>query len=202
MSSTQMVVMAIVLITLLAGALGAWTMLRRRSLRQQFGSEYDRVVSESGTRQAEHELRDRRKRHNALELHELSPQARAQYAARWRELQAQFVDSPHDAVNHADDLVTQLLNELGYPSADYSEQIAQLSVDHASMLESYREAHEISLSNRRGEAATEDLRLAIVNFRALVANLLGQEPAAPPQDDASPESAPEIHHPRTEEVHA
>ncbi|HZM74129.1 MAG TPA: hypothetical protein VFC19_00295, partial [Candidatus Limnocylindrales bacterium] len=153
MSSTQLVVMAIVLIILVACALGAWTVLRRRSLRHQFGSEYDRVIKESDSRLAgEHELRDRQRRHSALQLRELSPQSREQYAAKWRELQAQFIDSPQDAVNEADDLVTRLIEELGYSPGNYAEQVAQLSVDHADTLKSYREAHEISLSNRRGEA--------------------------------------------------
>lgn len=182
MSSTQMVVMAIVLITLVAIAIGAWTVLRRRSLRrrslrQQFGSEYDRVVEESESRlAAEPKLRQRQRRHSDLELHELSPQANATYAARWRELQVQFINSPTDAVNAADDLVTQLIEDRGYPSGDYREQIAHLSVKHASTLESYRDAHQISLSNRRGEATTEQLRLALVHFRALVAQLLGSRP--------------------------
>jgi hypothetical protein len=207
MSSTQMVVMAIVLIILVACALGAWSVLRRRSLRDQFGSEYDRVIAESETRLAgEQVLRARQRRHDALDMRELSPQIRAQYAAKWRELQVQFIDSPTEAVNAADDLVTRLIEELGYPSGDYNEQVAHLSVDHAATLQSYREAHQISTSNRRGEATTEQLRLAVVNFRALVARLLGEEPAAPTpdgtrRDDAGLDSVPEIRHLRTGELH-
>jgi hypothetical protein len=207
MSSTQMVVMTIVLIILVACALGAWSVLRRRSLRDQFGSEYDRVIAESETRLAgEHVLRDRQRRHSALEVRELSPQVRAQYTAKWRELQVQFIDSPTDAVNAADDLVTRLVEELGYPTGDYDKQVAYLSVDHATTLQSYREAHEISMNNRRGEATTEQLRLAVVHFRALVARLLGEEPAGPTPDgdrpdEAGQDSAPEILHPRTGEVH-
>jgi hypothetical protein len=202
-----MVVMAIVLIILVACALGAWSVLRRRSLRDQFGSEYDRVIGESETRLAgEQVLRDRQRRHSALDIRELSPQIRARYATTWRELQVQFIDSPTEAVNAADDLVTQLIEELGYPTGDYNEQVAHLSVDHAAVLRSYREAHEISLSNRRGEATTEQLRLAVVNFRALVAQLLGEEPAAPTldgirRDDAGPDSLPEIQPQQTGEVH-
>ena len=202
MSSTQLVVMAIVLIILVACALGAWTVLRRRSLRHQFGSEYDRVIKESDGRLAgEHELRDRQRRHSALQLRELSPQSREQYAAKWRELQAQFIDSPQDAVNEADDLVTRLIEELGYSTGNYAEQVAQLSVEHADTLKSYREAHEISLSNRRGEATTEQLRLAVVHFRALVAKLLGEEPAASPPDEPHQDSSPETLQPRTGQVH-
>jgi hypothetical protein len=202
-----MVVMAIVLIILVACALGAWSVLRRRSLRDQFGSEYDRVIAESETRLAgEQVLRDRQRRHSALEMRELSPQVRAQYTATWRALQVKFIDSPTDAVNAADDLVTRLVEEVGYPTGDYDEQVAHLSVDHATTLESYREAHEISMSNRRGEATTEQLRLAVVHFRALVARLLGEEPAAPTPDgtrpdDSGPDSPTEILHSRTGELH-
>lgn len=201
MSSTQLVVLAIMLITLVAGAIGAWTVLRRRSLQQNFGSEYDRVIAESETRLAgEQVLREQQRQHSSLELRELSPQSRAQYASTWRQLQVRFIDSPQEAVSEADDLVTQLIEELGYPTAEYAQRVEQLSVEHAATLKSYREAHEISVSNRRGEATTEQLRLAIVHFRALVAELLGEEPAAPRPDDVQPTPPPEIQQTQIGEV--
>jgi hypothetical protein len=201
MSSIQLVAMAVALVALVACVVGAWTVLRRRSLRQNFGSEYDRVIAESETRLVgEQVLRERQRLHSSLELRELSPQARAQYTSRWRQLQVRFIDSPQHAVNEADDLVTQLIEELGYPTADYAQRVAQLSVKHETTLKSYRDAHEISMSNRRGEATTEQLRLAVVHFRALVADLLCEEPAAPLPDEAHPASPSEIPPTRTGEV--
>jgi hypothetical protein len=91
-------------------------------------------------------------------------------------VQIQFVDNPEHAVNTADDLVTRLIGERGYPTGDYDDRLANLSVEHARTLGHYRDAHDISLRNQRGEASTEDLRQALVHYRALFADLLGTEP--------------------------
>lgn len=185
MSTTQVVALAIMSVALVACAVGAWTVLRRRSPQQNSGSEYDRVIAESEARLVnEQALRERQRLHSSLKLRELSPQTRERYAANWRQLQGQFADSPGRAVNEADDLVTRLIEELGYPTADHTQPGAQLSVEHATTLKSYRDAHEISMSNRRGQATTEQLRLAWAHFRSLVAILLGEGPAAVPPEDA------------------
>jgi len=39
-------------------------------------------------------------------------------------------------------------------------------------LEHYRDAHDINLRNERGEASTEQLRQALVHYRALFSDLL------------------------------
>jgi hypothetical protein len=96
---------------------------------------------------------------------------------KWQELHGRLTTSPHRAVNDADDLVSQLIAEFGYPASEYYEQLTNISVNHADTLQSYREAHQISLSNRRGEATTEQLRLAVAHFRVLVPQLLGEQPA-------------------------
>jgi hypothetical protein len=97
------------------------------------------------------------------------------------------VDNPEQAVTTADDLVTRLIAERGYPTGDYDDQLANLSVEHARTLGHYRDAHEISRRNQSGEATTEDLRQALVHYRALFADLLGEEPvAASDTDDTRP----------------
>jgi FtsZ-interacting cell division protein ZipA len=193
MSSTQIIILVIVIVVLAALAVAGWAMLRRRSLRQRFGPEYDRVVSEQDSRTAaERELRDRERRHAELELRDLAPESRATYAAAWEELQIRFVDAPNEAVREGDELVTRLIAERGYPTTDYDEQLSHLSVDHARTLGHYRDAHEIYLRNERGEASTEQLRQALVHYRALFADLLGEEPV--PRPDAhrpdTPQDAP------------
>jgi hypothetical protein len=86
------------------------------------------------------------------------------------------VDAPEAAVSTADELTTRLIAERGYPTGDYQDQLATLSVQHASTLEHYRDAHAISERSRSGEASTEDLRQALVHYRALFADLLGENP--------------------------
>ncbi|MTK04514.1 hypothetical protein [Micromonospora sp. CP22] len=177
MSPTQIVVTVIVILVVAAVAAAVVVASRRRALRQRFGPEYDHVVAEQDSRTAaERELRDRERRHAELELVPLAPESRARYAEAWEELQVRFVDSPAETVGQADELVTRLIAERGYPTGEFDDQIAHLSVEHARTLGHYRDAHEIHLRNSRGEASTEDLRQAVVHYRALFGDLLGEEP--------------------------
>ncbi|MGI5523502.1 hypothetical protein ACQEUX_21590 [Micromonospora sp. CA-259024] len=178
MSPTQVIVIVLVVLVIVAVlAVAARSLGRRRALRTRFGPEYERVVAEQDSRSAaERELRDRERRHAELTLTPLSPESRARYSAAWEELQIRFIDSPGETVGDADELVTRLIEEQGYPTGDFSDQIAHLSVEHARTLSNYRDAHDIHLRNSRGEASTEELRQAVVHYRALFADLLGEEP--------------------------
>ncbi len=180
--STMQVVLSIVLaIVVIAVLAGAWVYTRQRSLRRRFGPEYERVVSASGGRyQAEKELRARERHHSQLELRPLSEESRRRYAREWEEIQARFVDSPSDAVRAGDELVTRLVAERGYPTGDLDEQAAGLSVEHAHTLAQYREAHEIAERDTHGEASTEQLRTALVHYRAIFAELLAGSGAEAP----------------------
>ena len=190
MSPTQIVLLVLVVLVVAALVAVAVVANRRRALRSRFGPEYDRVVAEQDSRgAAERELRERERRHAELELTPLSPQDRARYAAAWEELQVRFVDSPAETVGDADELVSQLIADRGYPTGEFTEQVAHLSVEHARTLTHYREAHEIRLRNERGEAGTEDLRQAVVHYRALFADLLGEEPVGHrPAEQQHPDS--------------
>ncbi|MGK5681212.1 hypothetical protein [Actinoplanes sp. URMC 104] len=177
MSPTALIVLIVVILVVIAAVVYGIQVMRRKQLQHTFGPEYDRVVADTGSRtEAEKELRDREKRHAELELKPLSPEAQRTYAANWEEVQIQFVDNPSSAVTAADELVTRLITDRGYPTGEYDERLATLSVEHARTLEHYREAHEISRRNSAGEANTEDLRQALVHYRALFADLLGTDP--------------------------
>jgi hypothetical protein len=180
MSSTQVILTVVVIVVLLAAAAGAWVLMRRNALRKRFGPEYDRVMSESdGRLAAERELRARERRHAELDIRPLSPQARQAYSAEWEEVQAQFIDWPAEAVRTGDELVTRLVAERGYPAHDFEERLADLSVEHANTLTQYREAHEVAERDRRGEATTEQLRQAMMHYRALFVELIGPDGAEP-----------------------
>ena len=177
MSPTQIIVLIVVVLVVVALALVLRQVARRKALQKTFGPEYDRVVAQSDSRtEAEQELRDRERRHAELELTPLTPESKARYQSSWEEVQIRFVDAPDDAVATADELVTRLIAERGYPTGSYDDQLATLSVEHAKTLEHYRDAHEISQRSERGEATTEDLRQALVHYRALFADLLGDDP--------------------------
>jgi len=177
MSSTLITVLVVLLVVGAILVVLGVVANRRRALRQRFGPEYDSVVeSTEDRRAAERELRDRERRHAELELRPLDPASRERYSASWEEIQVRFVDAPDQAVGEADELVTRLISERGYPTGDYDDQLAHLSVEHARTLDHYRQAHDINERNSRGEATTEQLRQALVHYRALFADLLGTEP--------------------------
>ena len=191
---TTTVVIIIIVLVLVAAGLFAWSAMRRRALRDRFGPEYDRAVETTSSRtEAERELRERERRHASLELTPLSAESRESYTAQWEEVQARFVDEPAGAVGEADALVTRLIAERGYPTGDYDDQLSHLSVEHSRTLDHYRQAHDIHERNSRGEATTEQLRQALVHYRALFADLLGTEPdhvvgsTTPHDSDATPD---------------
>ncbi|WP_406486350.1 hypothetical protein [Streptomyces sp. NBC_01563] len=172
-TGTLIAITVAVVVVLLVCALVAWQVARRRHLKEQFGPEYERLVEEKQSRTAaEHELREREQRHDALEIKPLSAADREKYAQGWSQAQERFVDHPDDAVHEADRLVTALMSERGYPTKGFEQQASDLSVEHGRTLQSYRTAHEVSDRSSRHQATTEELRGAMVHYRALFDELL------------------------------
>jgi hypothetical protein len=169
-------IIAIIVVVLIAAALliGLSVVNRRRRLRDRFGPEYDRAVTEHGRREAEAELAERERRVRHLDIKPLSPTARAQYASEWTAVQEQFVDAPQSAVTGAQALVTGVMKDRGYPTEAFDQTVADLSVEHAATLDHYRAAHDISQRAGSGTASTEELRQAMIHYRALFTELLGQ----------------------------
>ncbi len=150
------------------------TKRRSERLRERFGGEYDRTIERRGGRRraAEEDLADREQRREELQIRPLSPAARERYMTSWREVQAQFVDDPDEAIRDADALVTSVMRERGYPMENFEQRAADVSVDHPNVVENYRAAHRISVASARNEASTEDVRKAIRHYRALFEDLL------------------------------
>lgn len=172
MSLIVIIVIAVVVV-LIVCAVAARVIMRRRELQERFGPEYDRTVEAQDSRRAgEHELREREERHDALNIKPLSAPLRDRYAQDWARVQEQFVDRPDDAVHDADRLVTTLMSERGYPTEDYEQQLKDLSVEHGNTLEHYRAAHEVNERSSHHQATTEELRGAMVHYRALFDELL------------------------------
>ncbi|MET7756092.1 hypothetical protein ABZT27_15460 [Streptomyces sp. NPDC005389] len=166
------VIPVVVVIALIVVAV-ALSKRRRRRLRERFGPEYDRTVEDTGSRRAaEQELGAREERHEALDIRPLSTRQRETYAQEWRGVQEEFVDRPEGAVHDADRLVTSLMHERGYPTEGFEQQARDLSVEHGRTLEHYWAAHEISTLSTTQRATTEQLRGAMVHYRALFDELL------------------------------
>jgi len=168
------VVAIVVVLALLLAALRQRSARRHtESLRGQFGPEYDRAVEDSDSRkQAEAELAERQGRHEQFELRALSSSARERYVESWRAAQAQFVDDPRTAVASADSMIQSVMRDRGYPVEDFDQRVSDLSVDHADVVEHYREGHRLAEQSANGDDSTEDLRNAMQHYRALFEELV------------------------------
>ncbi|MFG2756238.1 hypothetical protein [Streptomyces wuyuanensis] len=180
-TGTLIAIIVPIAVVLLLIAVGAWLVTRRRHhLQERFGPEYERTVESGDSRRAaERELRSREQRHRDLEIRELPAEAKDRYSAEWNGVQERFVDEPSQCVDDADRLVTRLMSDRGYPTEGYEQQLRDLSVEHGNTLEHYRAAHDVGMRNREGRATTEELRGAMVHYRALFQELLGDPRTSP-----------------------
>jgi hypothetical protein len=176
MDNTQIVILIVAVVAAIAIVAAAWMYMQKRrteQLRSRFGPEYERVV-ESGAdrRKAEAELQERQKRVEKLDIRPLSREDQQRFQQAWTREQTRFVDDPQGAVAEADRLIGEAMRARGYPVGDFEQRAADISVDHPMVVENYRIAHTIAIRDRRGEASTEDLRKALVHYRALFEQLL------------------------------
>ncbi|WP_433967012.1 hypothetical protein [Tunturiibacter gelidiferens] len=147
---------------------------RSAQLKQKFGPEYDRVVSQHGDpKLAENVLAERERRVSNLKLRTLPAPERDRYMHQWTFVQKQFVDDPRGAVNEADRLVTDVMNSRGYPMSEFAQRADDISVHYPETVGNYRAAHDIVLRHAKGQSTTEELRKAMVHFRSLFDELLG-----------------------------
>ncbi|GHE87576.1 hypothetical protein GCM10017786_19180 [Amycolatopsis deserti] len=80
------------------------------------------------------------------------PEQVSEFRDRWREVQTSFVDDPQATLRDADQLVAEVMRALASTFADHK--------------------HELESQWQRGEAATEDLRLALRRYRTFFNELL------------------------------
>jgi hypothetical protein len=177
MNATALIVIFSVILIGVA-AIAALIFLRKRKtkrLRTRFGPEYARAVQESGgRRQGEAGLQEREKRVEGFAIRPLAPNDRERYIASWRKVQAQFVDDPKSSVTEADRLLGDVMSTRGYSATDFEQRSADISVNHPIVVENYRAAHEIAVRHARGQASTEDLRQAMIHYRSIFDELVGE----------------------------
>jgi hypothetical protein len=181
LTTPQIIAIVVIGLIVLAAIIIAVKRSRSARLRRKFGeAEYDRTVAIRGNRdKAEDLLEERTERVRSFHLRELSVADRARFQEAWASVQARFVDGPAGAVTEADQLVGDLMATRGYPVSDFETRAADISVDHPLVVQNYRAGHDIAVHHLKGEATTEDLRRAMIHYRALFEDLVG-EPKAPP----------------------
>jgi hypothetical protein len=148
---------------------------RRRTehLRERFGPEYDVAVAEFGESRAAQVLQERERHVSELPLRSLPPSERASLSRAWALIQKRFVDAPQLAVREAYELVLRTLEARGYQVRDFEQCVADVSVDYGAVVQHLRVAHALEQANSAGRADTEELRQALVHYRALFEGLLG-----------------------------
>jgi hypothetical protein len=178
---TNTVIFAVLLIAV-ALAVIAWLVIQRQRsarLKRRFGPEYDLAVSTFGSRsKAEAELTAREKRVARLNIVPLTAADASRFSQAWSALQGRFIDNPKGVVAEADRLVRELMERRGYPMGEFERVAADISVDHPTVVTTYRAAQTIATRDARGEADTEELRKAVVYYRTLFDELLGVAPSA------------------------
>jgi hypothetical protein len=177
--STMQLALIIGFIVIVAAGIATMLFLRKRRtarLRTQFGGpEYTRAVQEGGNqRRAENKLEERAERVESFHIRALAPADHARFMESWSKVQGRFVDSPGGAVTEADQLLGDVMSQRGYPVSDFEQRAADISVDHPLVMENYRLAHGIALRQSLGQANTEELRQAMIHYRTLFEELVGE----------------------------
>jgi hypothetical protein len=176
---TTIVLLAVIL--LVVGGLVGMALSRAqrtRRLKERFGPEYERMVSETGDkRQAEEELDARLAHVNTLNIRPLTAEEVNRYALEWQKTQTEFVDEPLSALQKADRLIREVMKAKGYPVEDFEQRAADISVDYPELVTDYRGMHLIAVKEQEDKVSTEEMRQAMVHGRTLFENLIRQEPA-------------------------
>jgi hypothetical protein len=169
---TCAMVLAVILIV-------AWALHRRRSdrrtaaLRERFGPEYDAaIVQYRSRRRAEAALAERLHRAARFDVRPLTATERSRFMADWDTIQARFVDHPRGAVTEADELINPILQARGYTGGSFEQCADDLSVHSPRLVDPYRRANAITARAGKNEATTEELRTAMILYRALFEELV------------------------------
>jgi hypothetical protein len=175
MTPTQMVLLALGIIVVAVIVIGLIMRIRSKKLQDRFGPEYHRAIEETGSRyKAEAQLERLEKRVQGYLIRPLSGLDRDRFLQSWRAIQATFVDDPNGAVADADTLLGEVMSARGYPVSDFDQRVAEISVNHPIVVQNYRAGHDVVMRHSQGNATTEDLRQAMIHYRALFDELVGE----------------------------
>jgi hypothetical protein len=89
------------------------------------------------------------------------------------------VDDPARSVDYADALLAEVMGARGYPVNEFEQRAGDISVDHPNVVQHYRAGHDIAVRHSQGKASTDDLRQALIHYRALFEELVTERQPAP-----------------------
>ena len=166
-------IVAIVIVLVIIAVVAALAARRlgngRPTDRKRLGPEYTRLANEVGTKKANAEFDKRQRRVEGLGIKPLSSERRGQYKAQWLAAQETFIDNPQTSVRNAASLINAVAADRGYEVADADQFRTDLSVHYGTRLDGYRSA--LAVSDRAQTARTEELRQALLDYRALFQEL-------------------------------
>ena len=178
-SSPMFILVAVAVVAVIVIAIIAYAVMRKKRsarLKERFGTEYALAVAEQGSKnKAEVKLAERQTHVEKLTLRDLGSAQRERFLSDWNSVQSRFLDHPKGTLTEADELVTALLQARGYPVATFEQGAEVVSVDHPRMIEDYRAAHAVAKQSGRGEASTELMRTAMIQYRSLFDELVQVE---------------------------
>lgn len=177
---------AVVVIALIVWGVVASSRARRErtDLRERYGAEFDRAVSEHGNRRgAVSDLRARESEYEMLNLRDLNDADLDLVRRHMAAAQFRFVEDPADALLRVERVMTEVLRARGYPVAQDRRQAARLfSVerpDHAGVVR--------SVFDDGAAGDVDDLRTRFLEARKTIADVTGAtyllEDATPPPSD-------------------
>jgi len=177
--------------------LAIWLNYRKKwpeRLQDRFGPEYNRTVEDRISQtEAESELTAHQRRVEPLDIVPLTVPEAGRSIRSWYGLQGRFINNPQNVVAQADQLVREVMQRRGYPMEDFERRAADISVDHPAVVHNYRAAQAIAARADRGQATIEDLRQAVVYYRALFDELLEAKEATQATPGVLPESHMAVH---------
>jgi hypothetical protein len=177
-SNTTTLILVAVIFLVVGGLLGMALVRvqRTKRLKERFGPEYERAISEMGDkRQAENELEARLDHVKSLDIRPLAAEEIDRFTNDWKTTQTEFVDEPHVAIQKADRLIREVMKTRGYPVEDFEQRAADISVDYPDLVTDYRGLHLIAVKEAEDEVSTEEMRQAMIHGRALFEDLVKQE---------------------------
>jgi hypothetical protein len=174
-------IIAIVIICVIVAAVAVvagMQLSRRQALRRRFGAEYDHLAREVGPREAQAELTRRQRLFDQLGIRPLTPEQRARYESDWSRVQERFVEDPAHATRAAAALVVAVARDRGFSADDNAKLLTELSMGYSRALQGYRRALETAA--RIPDAATEELRKAVIGYRAMFRGLVVRPDSSAP----------------------
>lgn len=164
------------LILIVAAVAIGWALSRRRQqhererqqhARQETGPEFDHQAERhGGIASATDRIETRRQ---SLNVRELTPRERERYTHEWNGLQNAFLDRPGLALIEADRLVAELMRDRGFRSDHIDDAALDLSLEHKTVVDRYRSAHDLVES---GTTDIQQQRQAMLHYRTVVDDLL------------------------------